>query len=158
MGDQVDFGVYQTIDFPTVYTSKNKLSKINRDMAGLYFEMQQQEAMVLARQLWIEAIYLNAREALIRERKKYAERVHDADRRKFEEGEVNQLEYNQSVLRLTQLINDLRRVEMKKEQNHTRMFYLAGEREVNVPDSILPASSDLVYEVLMKDYENLGKE
>ena len=103
LGNRVDFSVTQEVDFPTSYIHKSRIRKIRASQAELDFVIVRQEVMLLARQLWIEHVYLNQRESLLKKRLDQAETINKHFKQKLESGEVSHLAYSQSNLQLASM-------------------------------------------------------
>jgi hypothetical protein len=157
LGDRVDLAVTQSFDFPTTYSSRNKLSKINRDQARLKLEVAEQDIVVQARQAWITAVYLNKRTSLLSKRLDNAIEISRAMQRLFEEGEASILELNQSNLKVTSLTNEMRRLEMDRVSNEVLIKRLNGGVSYEIYDSIFPVSMDIELDTLIRWY-NYGPQ
>ena len=154
LGDRVDFAVYQSFDFPTVYTSQSKLSKINSDQAELKLIATRQNILARAHQGWIDAVYLNMKLSMLQARLKNAQQVNNAFRRKYETGEANQLQLNQALLQKTMLNNELSRTQVAIQNNQNLLKQLAGGKTIIISDTLLPAPVELILDTLLEDYRN----
>ena len=152
LGERVDFAVTQSFDFPTAYTSRSRLSKINREQSGLKLELSEQQVIVQARQAWYRAVYLNQKNLILNERLENAKFISHAIQRLFEEGESNQLELNQANLKVTALSNQLKRLEMEKVNNDAVIGQLNGGVPFKVKDTTFPVSTEVVFDSLLVWY------
>ena len=59
LGTRTDWEVTQSFDFPTAYTSRSQLSKINQSQADLQYNIIRQQVFLKAWETWITRIYLN---------------------------------------------------------------------------------------------------
>ena len=143
LGDRVDLEITQSFDFPTAYTSRNKLSKINRSQAFLRLKATGQDVVVNAKQAWIMAVYFNNVTSLLERRLKNMELITNAFRRLFDEGESNQLELNQAKLKETALRNDFNKVGVEIISNNAVITQLNGGKPYGIIDTIFSVSSDI---------------
>uniref|UniRef100_UPI003AB7487F TolC family protein n=1 Tax=Alistipes ihumii TaxID=1470347 RepID=UPI003AB7487F len=93
-GQNTELAVVQTIDFPTVYGSRNRIAKLKGSLYEKQWESQRQQLLLQAKQLCIEIVYLYRQRDLLDERLSNAERLSEAYRRKMETGDATSLEAN----------------------------------------------------------------
>lgn len=98
MGMRTDFAVSQSFAFPGVYTSRAKMSKAGIVKAGRVAESVRQNALLDAKQLWIEKVYLNRKHQSLANRITEAGQVSMYFRKQFETGEISKLRYNKALL------------------------------------------------------------
>jgi hypothetical protein len=153
IGERVDFAVTQSFDFPTAYTSRSKLSKINREQANLRLQTTEQEVIVRARKAWFNAVYLNQVKLLLGQRLQNAELIAQAFQRLYDEGEANQLQLNQAQLKATALSNEMNRLKAEIVANNAEISWLNGGQAFMVADTTFPASANLVFDTLLKLYQ-----
>jgi hypothetical protein len=153
IGERVDFAVTQSFDFPTAYTSRSKLSKINREQANLRLQTTEQEVIVRARKAWFNAVYLNQVKLLLGQRLQNAELIAQAFQRLYDEGEANQLQLNQAQLKATALSNEMNRLKAEIVANNAEISWLNGGQAFVVADTTFPASANLVLDTLLKLYQ-----
>ncbi len=103
IGNQIEFGVTQQLDFPTAYIHRSKVKNIKISRAELEYLLTRQEVLLEARQLWIEQIHLNQLQTLLSERLQQAETIRTHVEHQLEMGEVGLLEVGQSKLMLASL-------------------------------------------------------
>lgn len=152
VGDRVDFSVTQSFDFPTAYTSQSKLRKISSEQASLKQTSVRQAVHAEARKGWIEAVYLNDKINLLELRLQNAEKVYYGYLKKFETGEANQLQKNQSFLKLTVLKNEINLTRTALQNNNNALQNLAGGVRIIIEDTVLPPPENLVLDSLLADY------
>ncbi len=153
IGDRVDFAVTQSFDFPTAYSSRSKLSKINQEQANLRLQVTEQDVMVRARQFWINAVFLNQKKNVLAKRLKNTELIADAAKRLYEEGEANQLDLNQAILKVTSLSNEMYRLNAEVITNDAEISRLNGGTPFLINDSIFPKHSAIVLDTLVRMYQ-----
>ncbi|HPE56658.1 MAG TPA: TolC family protein [Bacteroidales bacterium] len=154
IGNRTDFAVSQSFDFPTVYSSQNKLSDITKEQAQLQFEATRQEVILKARQAWILQVHLNKVRSILERRLSYAETVLQSYERKLETGESNQLQLNQSRMKVVALKNEISRLEQRFTENNARLMNLTGNIPVTINDTVWPLQMALNPDTLLSDYES----
>ena len=154
IGDRIDFGVTQSFDFPTAYSSRSKLSKINQEQANLRLQVTEQDVMVRARQFWINAVFLNQKMIVLAKRLKNTELIADAAKRLYEEGEANQMDLNQAILKVTSLSNEMYRLNAEVITHDADISRLNGGTPFSINDSIFPRHSVIVIDTLVRMYQN----
>jgi len=154
IGDRVDFAITQSFDFPTAYSSRSKLSKIKRGQAQLRLNATEQDIIVKTRQAWFEAVYLNQKSRLLGKRVKNARLIANAFQRMYDEGEANQLQLNQAMLKVTALTNQQDRLKISALTNNATISRLNGGNAFKITDSIFPAPMNLVLDTLIGQYQS----
>ena len=154
IGDRVDFAITQSFDFPTAYSSRSKLSKIKRGQAQFRLNATQQDIIVKTRQAWFEAVYLNQKSRLLGKRVKNARLIANAFQRMYDEGEANQLQLNQAMLKVTALTNQQDRLSISALTNNATISRLNGGNAFEITDSIFPAPMNLVLDTLIGQYQS----
>jgi len=152
LGTRTDFTVSQSFDFPTVYTSKSKLSKINQVQAELQYAATRQEILLKAQQAWITRVYLNIRESMLSRRLDFAIKVFAGFERKLATGEVNQLQVNQARMKVIALENEFNLLQREFVKNNTELLNLSGNDVMPIADTIFPASAIMILDSLLSAY------
>ena len=153
VGNRLDFEVTQTVDFPTAYVSRSKLSKISQHQAELKYQASRQEILIQAHKAWITRVYLNIMESLLSERLDYANKVYSGFERMWETGESNQLQLNQARVRVTTLENKINQIKRDYSKNDAELMNLTGNRGVAITDTVLPYSIPLIFDSLVSHYK-----
>ena len=114
-GQNTELAVVQTIDFPTVYGSRNRIAKLKSTLYESQWASQRQLLLLQAKQLCIEIVYLYRQRDLLDERLSNAERLSEAYRRKMETGDATSLEANKIAVESLSARTDadLRRAELQ---------------------------------------------
>jgi len=153
LGDRIDFSVMQSFDFPTVYASKNRLSDVKKEQAGLEYETIRQGIHLKARQAWINRVYLNIVNKLLMERLAHAETVLSGFERKNETGEANQLQLNQARMKVTAIDNQVSLLNQKISMVEAELMNLTGNHSVSINDTILPDFGPMELDSLLAAYQ-----
>ena len=154
VGNRIDFAITQSFDFPTAYSSRNKLSKIKRQQAGLRFSFVEQNVIINTHQLWVQAVYLNKMHSLLTKRMGNAEMIAKAFQRMFDEGETNVLKLNQAKLQLTALSNEMENIELDMIRNNSLITQINGGKEFPIFDSIFPEAMNIEMDTLINLFKS----
>lgn len=153
LGNRVDFAVSQSFDFPTVYSSKSRLSKINQTQAELQYHATRQELILVAQQTWIERVYLNIRESMLKGRLRYALKVRDGFETKLKSGESNQMELNQARMKVMSTENEMNRLKQELSKNNADIMNLTGNYGMAIEDTVFPPGEFIVFDTLVNRYQ-----
>jgi len=154
LGNRIDFAITQSFDFPTAYSSRNKLSKIKRQQAGIRFSFVEQNVIINTHQLWVQAVYLNKMHLLLKKRMGNAEMIASAFQRMFEEGETNVLKLNQAKLQFISLSNEMENIELDMIRNNSLITQINGGKEFLIIDSIFPEAMNIELDTLIKLFQS----
>lgn len=152
LGNRTDFQITQSFDFPTAYSSKSKLSKINLQQAELEYEVTQQEILLQAHQAWVSRVYLNNLEYLLNDRLTYAVKVFEGFERRLETGEANQLQVNQARMKVMALENEINSLRREFSENTAKLLNLTGKENVSINDLEFSAYTSIIFDSLLAHY------
>lgn len=169
IGNKKELSITQSFDFPTVYTSKTKYSRIQQTLADKLFQKNKQELVSVALNLMIELIYHQKLLTVLEDRYVDVKKVSEMTRRMLESGEIGMLEKDKSDLQLLKLQNE---VEICKTDMHKIMISLKalnGNKAITIDSKMYPDFLSLANEadnrqlflqqnaeyLLMKDQVNL---
>ncbi len=153
IGNKIDFAITQSFDFPTAYSSRSKLAKINRQQAELEYKATRQAIYLKARQVWIEQVYLNKVESFYTGRLDYALTVFKGFERKLETGEANRLQLNQARMKVMALENEVSLLRREFSKNKAEILSLTGNYELRILDTIFPASVPIIFDSILLQYK-----
>lgn len=139
LGNRKEFSISQSLDFPTVYTSRYKYSRIQQTMADKFFQKNKQDVVSIALNLMIEFIYQQKLLSVLEERSEDVKRVSEMTRRMLESGEIGMLEKDKADLQLLKLQN---KVEVCKTEIHHLLISLKalnGNKAIRIDSKMYPA-------------------
>ncbi|MBK0401844.1 TolC family protein [Adhaeribacter sp. BT258] len=146
-GNQEDFAVTQTFDFPTAYAKKKALSKEQIAQTEFQAAAFRQDILLEAKLSYLEMVYLNKQKAILARRLKTSESLHNDFQKKFKQGFANILEVNKAKIQLANLQNELRRNESQLKLNSEKLTQLNGGSAIVVSDTLYPTLAQIpVYE------------
>ncbi|MDE7116092.1 MAG: TolC family protein [Muribaculaceae bacterium] len=134
-GARKDIGISQSFDFPTLYSRKGKLADALNVSADLQLRSRRMDLLLEAERCCIELVYDNALAALYSRQLDNAKAVADAYERKFRHGEATRIECNKAALNLTNMENELKRVNLERRQLLSRLTMLNGGVPVEMADT-----------------------
>lgn len=102
-GNQTDFVVNQSFDFPTAYSKKKQLSNEQIAQSEFHLLSTRQNVLLEAKYVCIELVYRNKFQTELMKRKTNTEKWFVAFQKKLEKGEGNILDVNKAKLQLIEI-------------------------------------------------------
>lgn len=134
----VELSVTQSFDFPTVYRQQNRIAKLDAHRAELEYWSVVRETLTAAKRTYVEAVYLNKKLALLRQRYDNTEKQAQAYRRMLEAGDANILEKNNIEAVYLNVKRELRSTENALTNVHEQLRQMNGGAPVSVTDTLYP--------------------
>lgn len=134
-GVRKDVEVSQSFDFPTLYSKRGKLADAQNVSSDWQLRSDRMELLLTAEQYCIELVYNNAIAALYSRQVANAKDIAEAYRKKLEQGEATQIEYNKAMLNLTNIENDLKTVNLECRHLQTQLTLMNGGNAVELSDT-----------------------
>lgn len=103
---RIDLSINQEIDFPTVYSNKNKIRKLNNEVIDLEYEILKNEVLYQAQQICTDLIFNNVCLKYHEQCLENAETMEKALLRKLEVGEATVLEYRNAKMNYISVRNE----------------------------------------------------
>lgn len=151
-GNQTDFAVTQSFDFPTVYVKKKQLSSEQIKQAEFQLNANRQEVLLKAKRICIELVYRNKLNSELSIRKQNTEKWLFAFQKSLEKGEGNIMDVNKAKLQLIEINAVFQENLSASNQLNQKLTELNG----GIPIQF----SDTVYSIfaLIPTFETLEKE
>lgn len=146
IGNQTEFALIQTFDFPTLYFQNGNLSDLQIKQADLELKLYEKTVLTQIKLAYIEQVYLNRRKQELQKRFDDATILFNSFQEKFEKGEINQIEINKSLMQLITTKNQLLTIENQITVNNKKLEWLNGNSSILITDSIYP---------LFAEYQNI---
>ena len=142
-GNQTDFSVTQSFDFPTSYSSKKAMS--NQQIAKTELELNalKQNILLEAKTNCFFLIYLNKKQIELKRRVAQVAQLYNGYQTKLKNGEATALDVNKAQLLLLNLKTELALNESEIKRTNSKLMELNGGTTVLLPDTIYPINSDL---------------
>ncbi len=153
-GNQNDFTVTQSFDFPTAYIKKKQLSEQQIVQTEFQLIVTRQDILLEAKKVCIEIVYRNKLQSQLTQRKQNAEKLFKGFQTKLENGEGNILDANKANLQLIEIKKYFQENLSFINQLNQKLTELNGGNIILFADTIYPLLPSIpVFEQLEKDYE-----
>lgn len=145
MGNRINFSVKQSLDFPTAYRHKNRISNLKNVRSDLMYDAEKSRIKTEAELICSELIYTKA---LIAEYDEHSEHAQDIARifeQKLKSGETNIISHNKAQIHLLNIKRRLKLLKSKQQSLLRELARLNGGKEVTLADSsfkIMPIPDD----------------
>lgn len=151
-GNQTDFAVTQSFDFPTVYVKKKQLSNEQIKQTEFQLKASRQHVLIEAKLICIELVYRNKLNSELSIRKQNTEKWLFAFQKSLEKGEGNIMDVNKAKLQLIEINAAFQQNLSVSNQLNQKLTELNG----GIPIQF----SDTVYSIfaLIPTFETLEKE
>ncbi len=136
IGKRTDFKLTQSIDFPSAYGHRSKISDIKNEQVNYTYKQELQRLRLESRLLCYDLIFANALSAELSKRLVHAQGIADAFQSQYDLGETNVLEYNKSQLNLLNLNNKLETVNIERSALLSELARLNGGNPVVLEDTV----------------------
>ncbi len=106
VGDKIELGFAQELDFPTVYAHKNKIREMNSDVINAQYQIDRMNILAEAQEICTELIFCKTKLKLFKQTYENAVKIDAAYQKMMELGECNILDYNKSKINLANSKNN----------------------------------------------------
>ncbi|MDR1553030.1 MAG: TolC family protein [Prevotellaceae bacterium] len=149
-GNRKDISIKQSFDFPTVYISKNKISKMENYNVELEYKSERINLLLSAKQICIQMTYYNMLAKEYGYRLQNAKDIAAAYKIRLDKGETNAIENNKAQLYLNSIENELKNIETEQNSLLSELMQLNGGKEIsftadNFSDKQLPFNFEQWY-------------
>lgn len=150
--NRVNVSVSQSLDWGVITGRRRKLAEAGDMVASENYRMQRQTVLAEALQTLTQIVYYNRLCNELDERLQLAQEVQLLYEKKFEEGDLNQLEVNKVKLNATVAQAELRRAQSERQALQLNLQRLNGGKPLACTDTLyyaesLPALVDLMEQV-----------
>ncbi|HKR03951.1 MAG TPA: TolC family protein [Bacteroidia bacterium] len=154
-GNQEEFNVNQSFDFPSAYFKKNQLSKQLSTQAEYKLTASRQDILLDAKKTCIQLIYHNKLQFRLVQQKQNTEKLFSAFKTKLEKGEGNILDVNKAQLQLIEIKKEFQDNFSEINQLNQKLTELNGGIAISLSDTVYPALPAIPpFEQLENDYES----
>ena len=154
-GNQTDFLILQSFDFPTVYSKQKLISELQIEQTDFQLTAYRQNILLEAKLYCIELIYLNKKLLELDNRLQYAEKLYRDYQKRLDEGDASSLDVNKAKLQLLNLKNDFRLNTSQTDQYNQKLTELNGGVIIVFNDTIYPSLLSVpVFNSLMDSIES----
>ncbi len=143
IGNQMEFSIIFSFDFPTVYGKKSTLADLKSTQLNYDEQYLKQEILLEAKLTYIELVFMNRKNVELNERYVTASRIYDYLNVKLKQGNVNLMEVNKAKL---QVINYKSEIEINKSEINrlsSKLTELNGGKPILFTDAIYPGINNV---------------
>lgn len=151
-GNQTDFTITQSFDFPTAYIKKNQLSKQQIAQAEFQVAATRQDVLLEVKKTCIELVYRNKLQVQLEQRKQNTEKLWSDFKTKLEKGDGNILDVNKAQLQLIEIKKEYQENISAILQLNTKLTELNGGIAISFTDTVYPQTQ------VIPPFEQLGPE
>jgi outer membrane protein, heavy metal efflux system len=138
-GNQTDFEVMQSLDFPTTYFRKRDLATEQAKQAETEWQVNRQQILLEAKLTYLELIYQNKRALELARRIGHLERLAADYQKRLQRGDIGILDVNKAKLQLIQWQNEQRVQASERALQNQKLTELNGGLPVTVSDTSFQA-------------------
>ncbi len=151
IGTKQVIGISQSLDFPSTYVYKNKISGKAQDIADLEYKKTEQQVLLGAWKTWCNMVYRNKLAIHYQKRESDALKMVGFYIKKQENGDATQLEVNKAKLFLLNIQNNNRLNKSHLKQNDEQLKQLNGGVDYIVVDTTFTSTT-------IKDWSSIKME
>ena len=142
-GDQTDFSLTQSFDFPTAYFSKKAMAKEQISKTELELNSLRQEILLETKTTCFTLIYLNKKQIELKRRALENSKVYENYQSKLKNGDATILDVNKAQLMLLNINTDLQLNESEIKRTISTLTELNGGQAITLADTSYPPVIDL---------------
>ena len=139
-GNQIEFSITQSLDFPTAYGARRELSQELTRQADFQALSAIQDVLLEAVRTGIELVYYNRLQAHLSQRRLSTEKWLLDFRTRLEKGEGNVMDVNKARLQLLEINAEFQQNHSAINQLNQKLTELNGGIPVILQDTVYPAS------------------
>jgi outer membrane protein TolC len=147
-GNRTDLRISQSLDFPSAYIYRNRISELRNSQAEMEYLKQKKSILLEARLVCIDLIYTNSLRNELKKRTESAQLIADSYREKFNAGDAGILEFNKAQLVLVNLNKDYEANEIERNSLLAELARINGGKPVVLDDALF------LTEAVAEDFEN----
>ncbi len=143
VGNQTEFSIVFSFDFPTVYGKKSTLADMRSTQLNYDEHSLKQLVLLEAKLALIELVYLNKKNAELNERFITANRLFEYFAVKLQQGDVNMMEVNKAKLQVINCKSELELNKAEINKLNSKLTELNGGKNVLFADTTYPLLKEL---------------
>ena len=142
-GNQTDFLVVQSFDFPTAYSKKQQVAELQIEQTNFQLTASRRDILLDAKQTCILLVYYNKKQVELENRLQNAEKLNSDYQKKLTNGEANILDANKAKLQLINLQNDMQFNSSQIKQANQKLTELNGGNPIKFNDIVYQTQTNL---------------
>jgi cobalt-zinc-cadmium efflux system outer membrane protein len=143
IGNQTEFKLIQSFDFPTSYSKRSTLSDLKAQQTDFEKQMYRQDILLDAKLICIELVSLNKKKALLLSRISTVETLNNLYQSKLEKGEGNILDVNKSRINLLNVKTELMIAESRVNELIQKLTEMNGGNSIVFSDTTYPSAGEI---------------
>ncbi|MCG8700936.1 MAG: TolC family protein, partial [Bacteroidales bacterium] len=152
MGIKTVYGISQSFDFPTVYSTQHKIAKQKDTLHSLEYEQTRMNVLLDAKVTYYHYVFLLKKKKQLKFRLSNAEKIYTSYQQKLNKGNASALEVNKSKILFLSVKSKNLLLDQEIASVHQQLNYLVHNSAIYLSDtnydsSILPAFDSLRSEV-----------
>lgn len=132
IGSMQTINAVQWFDIPTITGMKKDLASKQNLVVDLNYQSQRINILLEAKKHCIEIIYTNALLKELEDRLQFAQELANGYKKRFDQGDINILEYNKSQMNYSNAKIEKEKVEMERDRLLSELIRYNGGNEVNI--------------------------
>lgn len=157
-GTMTTMKVSQKIEFPTVYSQKNKLAKLQQNQYDQEFQAQRIDVLGQASSLYIQLISMRKSQKLYAERLTNAQQLLWAYEQKLAKGDANILEVTKLKLELSQAKKQVALTDAERIKTEQQLILVNGGKPIDFGPVEFPVYPETDREEFVKIYQEKDPE
>lgn len=137
IGNEKSFAITQSMDFPTVYGHRNKISNMLNQNLELVYSSERINVLLQAKQLAINLTYYNALSKDYENRIRIAEEIAESYQKMYDDGTIDILERNQVVMDLLTCVNEKEKIDIERKSLSNELKALNGGIEIEFDETFI---------------------
>jgi len=151
-GDYTEYGISQSFEFPTVYSSRNMWNKSKSQQLASAYSTKRQEVLLQAKSILLELVFLQKQKTIETERKTQSKHVFDQIKELFAKEQVGLLDLNKAKIAWIQEQFVVKQIESNIQIQMSKLKTLNGGNPI---DGI---SSQIVLPIEIGTIENIWQD
>ena len=130
-GDQIDYYIVQSFDFPTSYIKKRQVAKRQIEQSNFQESAFRQDILLQAKQHCLKLIYLHKKQLELSKRSENASEIYAAYQKKIAAGDATILDLNKTKIELLSIQNQVRLNQSEIDQYKQKLTELNGGQPID---------------------------
>jgi outer membrane protein, heavy metal efflux system len=153
-GNQQDFTIIQTIDFPTTYVKKAQLAKELATQSDIHLSATRQDILFEAKKICLDLVYENKLHTQLNRQNENIEKLLSDFQKKLDKGDGNMLDVNKAKLQLIEIKKQVQQNTSNINQLQQKLTALNGGTPISFTDTVYPLIPELPnFEQIEEAYE-----
>ena len=139
-GNQTEFSVTQSFDFPTAYYHKRKVAGAKDQQIDLQYQIERKDILLETKLLYIDLVYQQALLAELNIRQQHVQQIMQSIQGLFDKGEASILDLNKVKLNILNINKTINTAQIEQELMLSELTRFNGNQPVRISMATYPAS------------------